>query len=100
MAQRLFLFIAALYLVGCTPIKQAVDAHPPIAVGSVQPHLVGHGVVRIHFDAAGRVDSAVFVKSTGNKILDQNTIEFAKKNWRGPPSSTSDVPIAYRVTKA
>ena len=54
------------------------------------------GSVRATFDGNGHVASVVITKSVGSKILDENTLAYAKKNWTGPPYSTQIVPIYYK----
>ncbi len=55
---------------------------------------------QVVFDAAGHVATAVMTKSTGSKILDDNTLSYARKNWTGKPNSKVDVPIAFVLSPA
>lgn len=57
----------------------------------------GSGSVRVSTNASGAVISVTVSQSVGSGILDANTVAFARSNWRGPPNSTTTVPITYKL---
>ena len=92
------LVVVGLCCSGCTanqPQDSNVGTHAVIHNGASSDRR--YGSVRATFDHSGRVATVVIVKSMGSKILDQNTLTFAKKNWTGPPDTTRDVPIYYKM---
>jgi len=56
----------------------------------------GVGVVRISTNRDGRVEKAEMIKKI-HPLLDAHTVAFARANWTGPPNTTRDVPIIYRI---
>lgn len=60
----------------------------------------GSGRFRISFDESGNAKSVDVVNSTGNRLLDSNTIDTLKR-WRAAPGNASEivVPITYRNPK-
>ncbi len=59
-------------------------------------HVQGSGEVRITTDAAGNVKEVTITRPIA-PILDANTRSFARSNWKGPPNSTRNVPVIYRI---
>ena len=57
--------------------------------------LNGVGSCRIHFNAAGTVDRAEVVKSSGSSLLDNHMVATARKSWHGRPNTTVSVPVKY-----
>ena len=62
-------------------------------------HEQGSGIVKASFDEAGNAVSAVMVQSTGSKILDGNTVNYALKRWKssGEAKITTTIPVTYRL---
>lgn len=40
------------------------------------------------------------IKSTGSKLLDENTVDWALKHWSGPPNATDTVPVTYKLIES
>ncbi len=57
----------------------------------------GNGVVRVTFDATGRVVSATMARSTSYAVLDETTVKFALHNWRSSEGKkrTIYIPVTY-----
>ncbi len=53
-------------------------------------------VVRVSTDGNGRVVRVVFLKPI-SPILEKHCREFVLANWKGPPNSTRDVPLSYKL---
>ena len=70
---------------------------PPYPKAARAAHMQGRGIVRISTDASGRVVSATVRQSMGNDALDDDTTKFALAHWHGPPNTSRDVPITYRL---
>ncbi len=56
--------------------------HPPYPLQARAQHLEGVVTVKITWAAAGNVKEVVVVKSSGSRILDENTVNFIKAKWR------------------
>ncbi len=79
-----------------TPPGQSVHTPAPTSpADALQNKTSRSGTCQVVFDASGHVASAVITKSAGSKILDDNTLSYARKNWTGKPNTKVDVPIAY-----
>ena len=50
------------------------------------------------FDAHGRATSVAVIESTGSKILDKNTVDFARQHWTVQPNTTALVPIYWQLS--
>jgi TonB family protein len=71
--------------------------HPTYPPGPDKMHVTGSGRFKITFDERGNAKSVEIVQSTGNRVLDGNTIKTLKR-WRVAPGSPFYVvvPIDYR----
>ena len=56
--------------------------HPPYPLQARVSHVEGSVAVRVTWAADGRVKEVVIVKSSGSAILDSNTLNYIKANWR------------------
>ena len=72
---------------------------PTYPADALKANITGSGTCQVVFDASGHVDKAVMLKSTGSKVLDENTLGFARKNWTGQPNTKVAVPIDYQLAK-
>ena len=72
-------------------------SRPPYPAQARMAHIQGSGSVRVSTDGSGHVVSAVIVQSVGSGLLDNNTLQYAKANWSGPPNSTVVIPITYKL---
>ena len=70
---------------------------PPYPYALRMARVAGSGSIRITCDGSGRVVSAIVVQSTRNRLLDENTIQFARARWTGPPNASVIVPILYQI---
>ena len=94
-----------LLLTGTVPLHP--DAPPPRwrTAGSTYPpearskRIEGTGTVHVTTDANGWVQSARMERSTGSKILDDATLQAAHTYWQGPPNTTANLPVEYRLAK-
>ena len=59
----------------------------------------GNGLVKASFDESGHCVSAEMAQSTGSKILDGNTVNYALARWRssGSEKVTTTIPVIYRL---
>ena len=83
------------------PKDQVSQAHfplPPYPYQARQRGLTGDGICRVSFDASGHLVKVVMSTSTGSDILDENTLNFARKNWTGQPNLVTNVPVSYKLT--
>jgi TonB family protein len=80
-----------------TKPKLVYAPHPGYPPKADKMHATGSGRFKITFDQRGNTKSVEIVQSTGNGVLDSNTIETLKL-WRSAPGSASSVivPIDYR----
>ena len=73
-------------------VHSSDQANPPnLPKGKV----MGSGTCEVLFDAAGSAASVRIIKSTGSKILDENTVSYGYQHWTGQPNSRALVPILY-----
>lgn len=72
-----------------------LPARTPAPSGPSAQRLTGEGLCQVHYDETSRVDRATITRSTGSALLDQATVESAKKYWRGLPNSTVVIPVKY-----
>ena len=70
---------------------------PPYPAQARLSHITGSGAVSITTDGSGQVVSVTIAQSVGSGLLDANTKSFARANWKGPPNSSTTVPITYRL---
>ena len=72
---------------------------PPYPAQARARHEQGSGVIRATFDESGRVAHIEMTQSTGSKILDSHTLNFASAQWRssGGAKVTIDLPVDYRL---
>ena len=56
-------------------------------------------MVKVTFDAQGKVARVVLARATGYPELDSNTINFITANWHRAPgrASTITLPVKYRL---
>lgn len=80
----------------------AADLHTPAPPyppeQARQAHVTMSCLCGIVFDASGSVSKAFMLKSTGSDLLDQTTLEWARKNWTGKPNSRVKVPVTYKLS--
>ena len=57
--------------------------------------MTGEGLCQVHHDETSRVDRVAITRSTGSALLDQATVESAKKSWRGLPNATVVILVKY-----
>lgn len=59
----------------------------------------GSGSIKVTFDENGKVVKAEMAKTTGYKVLDQNSLSYARANWKssGGKSATIIRPMNYQV---
>jgi len=72
--------------------------HPSYPAKADKMHITGSGRFKITFDERGNTKSVEVVQSTGNTILDSNTVKTLKQ-WRSAPNNGSSsvvVPIDYQ----
>ena len=99
--RKIFLLLSIVFGIAHTGLAQtpASGGHTPNPMYPADaPNIKGdgRGTCQVVFDASGHVATVVMTKSIGLKILDEETISFARKNWTGKPNSTVSVPIEYR----
>ena len=70
---------------------------PPYPAQARMAHLQGSSSVHFTTDASGSVSSVVIVKSAGSAILDSNTQNYVKMNWKGPPNASKTVEFVYQM---
>ena len=70
-------------------------SQPPYPPAARMAHLQGSGYASATFDASGHCTNVTITQSAGSGILDNNTVQFGKANWVGPPGQTLRVPITY-----
>ena len=77
-------------------VQPWVMPHPPFLQAA---HLssIAATTVRITTDAAGRVSSAILVKSTGNPVLDNHTVNYVRANWHGPANASRTTEFVYQL---
>ncbi|MBV9657643.1 MAG: energy transducer TonB [Verrucomicrobia bacterium] len=69
---------------------------PPYPPQARQMKITGSGSFRVTTDASGNVTSCSTVQSI-NPILDNAVKSYAPGHWKGPPSSTSTVPVTFQL---
>jgi len=67
--------------------------YPQVAIAA---RAEGNGVVRVSTDRHGRVKKAEIIEKF-HPLLDAHTVDFARKNWTGPPDATRDVTLRYQL---
>lgn len=72
-----------------------VGAKPPEPPKLSGKRLSGGGTCQVHYGSDGLVDRATITRSSGSDLLDKETLESAKRYWRGLPNSTAQVPFKY-----
>ncbi len=77
--------------------KRWLTPQPPYPYAVRAAHVQGSGSVRITTDGSGRVTNVSVAQSTGNALLDDNTSQFARQAWSGPPNASVTVPITYQM---
>ena len=80
-----------------SPTSGAHTPGPSYPSDALKANVTGRGLCEVEFDASGHVVHAVMTKSTGSKVLDENTLAYARKNWTGKPNSHVSVPITYQL---
>jgi hypothetical protein len=83
--------LAAAMLLGCASTSPSGGASKSPDVARVS-----RGAVRVTTDSAGRVIKAVMVEPM-SPFLDKMACEFALTNWHGPPNTTNDIPISFKL---
>ena len=74
-------------------ISTPTPGYPAVAYAA---HITGAGRCQVTFGASGNVVKATMVKSTGAKVLDDNTLAWARAHWTGRPDTRVQVPITYK----
>ena len=110
--RSLFTMKPSLFLLLCTigvlfmGVAQSSAATKDLAVHTPSPgyppdalkaKVVGAGKCVVEFGPSGHVDHATMTPSTGSKVLDDNTLNFARKNWTGHPNTKLVVPVNYQL---
>ena len=54
------------------------------------------GTIKVATDASGHVVRGVITQYSGSELLDENTMQFALKNWTGPRNTVYEVPVVYQ----
>ena len=80
-----------------SPWLTFVPGYPPDAQ---KKGITGVGVVRVTTDQYGWVKEARMTRATGSGILDEATLKAARLYWQGPPYTTHEVSVQYRLTAA
>lgn len=62
--------------------------------------IAGDCVVRVVADAHGTVATAEIAESSGDPTLDQAILKFARRNWRGPPRASANIPVSFYLGKS
>ncbi len=70
---------------------------PPYPESARQKGVTGECVLRVTMNASGAVVSARIAKSSGDKTLDRTIAAYAREHWRGPPQTTANVPVTFRL---
>lgn len=60
-------------------------------------HVQGVAKLKIATDANGHVSEVVILKSTGNSLLDANTVQRVRLTWSGPPNASTVREVEYRL---
>ena len=83
---------------GNTEVRIAVP-RPPYPYQARARSEQGSGLVKASFDESGQCISAEMAPSTGSKILDGNTLNFALAKWRstGGNKITTTIPVSYQL---
>lgn len=69
---------------------------PSYPVAAIRDRIWGAGVFDVRTGADGHVDAVTIVSSTGSKVLDENTIRFARNHWTGPANTHREIPAIYQ----
>lgn len=79
------------------PVAHVHLSNPPYPYQARAAHLTGSGYASATFDGSGHCTNVTITQSAGSGVLDNNTINYGKANWVGPPGQTIRVPITYRL---
>ena len=91
------LFLAACLFMGCNAAEAQSGLRKTDSHQSTKVTKFAYQTIRITTNAQGRVSNVVIVKSVGSPILDRNTIEYCKKNWKGSPNRTWTREVYYKL---
>lgn len=100
------LFLVFTFCIVCAATSQTapsvpelgiITPGPPYPQAALTAKVSGSGSCSVYFDASGHVDDATMMRSTGSKILDENTVDYARKNWTGRPYRRFIVQLTYRL---
>lgn len=71
--------------------------HPPYPPGLLASHATGATTVQITTDASGRVSNVVILKSAGNPVFDNQTENYVRTHWHGPPNASRTTQFIYQI---